>query len=180
MELLILCLFFAGVFWLGYIYFCNVECRNIGLGNFTFIDAIRIGFPIAAIVNVLRIAVVFRLNDNDDLPEYLFYISLACLALSYVLFGAFLEDFISNSQKTLTNSFGFGLTVATFFIAVGTLLADRQSWDKSTSFVKARIVLSLAHFTLLLINPAFGILASIIIIPIAMFWPTKSPVIHFE
>ncbi|MEM1312869.1 MAG: hypothetical protein AAGF07_05415 [Patescibacteria group bacterium] len=125
-------------------------------------------------------AVVFRLNDNDDLPENLFYASLGCLAFSYVLLGVFLNDFIANSQKSLTNPLGFGMTIATFFIAVGILLADRQSWDKSTAFVKARIVLSLFHFTIFIINPVLGILASSIVIPIAIFWPLKKPQIHIQ
>ena len=80
-------------------------------------------------------------------------------------------DFIANSQKALTGSFGFMLTVLTFLVAAGSLLLERQTWDKSVLFVKVRIVLALFHFTLLLINPVLGILSTVFFAPVSLLWP---------
>jgi hypothetical protein len=167
----LLCVFLAFIFWLSYIYFCKNDCTDTLIAGQNFLHLLQWFLPIWATINFIRLGVVFRLNDNNDEPEHLFYVSLACLTLAYVFFAVFMMDFIASSQKAENGSLGFMLTLVTFLIAVASLMADRQTWDKSVNFVKARIVLSLMHFTLLLINPGLGILASAIFVPLLLVWP---------
>jgi hypothetical protein len=51
---------------------------------------------------------------------------------------------------------------------VGSLLLDKQTWDKSTAFVKIRISMAVIELVVLLINPYLGIILAGFILPIAI------------
>lgn len=157
---------FVFLFWVLYTSFCsNTSCKEFAISQEQFIQFIQVAFPVYGIVNSLRLGLVYRLNDRDDEPESIFYISLGGLAMLYTLIGLFFSDFLARSQRSGSESSIFIITLLLFVVTVGSLLADRQTWDKSTFFVRWRVVLSLIHVIILLINPITGLMLSCVLVP---------------
>jgi hypothetical protein len=175
LEIVLLCLFLIGVFWFFYTSFCaQSTCQDLAISETELSQVIQLTFPIAAILNSLRIGLVSILNDKDNESETLFYLSLIGLAGCYALFGLFFPEYVARSQKYTTDSPAFLLQIILLMFTVGLLLADKQTWDKSISFIKFRISCSLIHLILLIINPVIGLLAGIILVPICVLYSPVS------
>ena len=132
------------------------------------------------LLNSVRIGLVFLINDPDPEPEYLFYVSLVGLFISNILFGLFFSDFVSRAEKGQVDAPVFIAEVVVLMFTVGSLLADRQTWDKSTTFVKIRISLSILELVVLLINPYLGIILAVFVIPVSVILKGGLEIEHEE
>lgn len=165
-ELFVFSAFLIASFWILFTSFCSSDaCVSSAVDTNTLYYIIKIFLPVTAIINSLRIALVFRLNETEDETEKVFYISLFGLAFCYILVGIFFTDLLSRSQKTLTDSLSFLAIIISYLATLGGVLADRQMWDKSTFFVKWRVSLCLIHLIFFLINPIIGVVMSILVFP---------------
>lgn len=161
--------FFVGLFWFFYLSLCRADsCKSFWLSTVTQNFVISAFFITWGFLNSLRIGVVFLLNDPDDEPEILFYISLVGLFLCNLLIGLFFPDFVSRADKNQVDTPAFIALIIILMSTVASLLVDKQNWDKSTTFVKARISLTILELVVLLVNPYLGIITAVIILPLSV------------
>lgn len=162
---------FIITFWLFYQSRCNDITCTIEIDSFQVgLTLFKIFFPIWAALNSARLAVVYRLSDEDDKPETFFYWGLFSLFGCYAALNVFFVQFFSQLSSTVAKmSLDSPILIAEILLISGTLallLADTQNWDKSSFFVKARVSISLLHIVLFLISPPFGVLTWMIIVPV--------------
>jgi hypothetical protein len=158
---------FTGVFWFLYALFCtSIQCQaNIITKNQIYL-VFQFAIPFAALINSLRIAVVFMKNDPDTEFEPFFYFSLMTLFASFTIFGINFQQFAQRDNINFINSPILFSLILTTLLTVLLLLIDKKTWDKSISFVRFRISLSLFQLIFLLINPLFGLILIFIISPL--------------
>lgn len=166
-EIVGLIIMILSVFWFLYTLVCtSIQCRSSIITYNNVINIFQFAIPFGALINSLRIATVFRKNDPDSDPEPLFYISLITLFISFSVFGYNFDQFLDRNSISFINSPILFALVASTLITVLLLLADKKTWDKSISFVRFRISLSLLELIILLINPVIGIILLFIILPL--------------
>jgi hypothetical protein len=175
-EVLYLCFYVILVFWFLYTGFCGESCSDVSfsvelLDIFAFLI-----FAGWGILSSVRTGLTFLLDDDDDEPETVFYVSLGGLALSYVIFGLFFDDFIKSIFGDFTSSSVILASVVTLLATVVGFLADKRTWDKVSTFVKLRITLSLLLIISLIISPVFGVILSALFIPISILLSDKKDV----
>ncbi len=161
--------FFVALFWFFYLSLCKASsCSSFLISNEVQNTLIALFFFIWGALNSLRIGLVFLLNDKDEKPENLFYISLVGLFLCNLLIGIFFTEFVSRSEKNQVDTPSFIALIIILMSTVASLLADRQTWDKSTAFVKFRISLTILELVILLVNPFLGIFTAIFVLPVSI------------
>lgn len=169
LELAFAGIFTVLIFWIFYKVLCyDVVCQQVNITQQQLVSLLQFILPLVGLLNSLRIGLLFVLNDKDKIPETFFYLGLIGLFISYSIFGLFFNSFLYRGENTLADSPVLIIQVFVLLITISLLLADRQTWDKSTAFIRLRISLSLIHLVLFLINPVIGLLASVIIIPISV------------
>ncbi len=172
-EVFYLCFYVILVFWFLYTGFCGEDCRDISFGAEGVGLIALFVFAGWGILSSLRTAVTFWVNDIDDEPETLFYVSLGGLALSYTTFGLFFEEFIKSIFGDFTSSPVILASIVILLSTVIGFLADKRTWDKVCTFVKLRITLSLLLIISLIISPILGIILSAFFIPTSILLSDK-------
>jgi hypothetical protein len=161
--------------WLFYSQFCNTQSCNLNSPTQEniklFIQSFFLAFGFS---NSIRLASVFLINDPDEDPEDRYYLSLMGLTICYSLIGFFFENFSQIALRTSRESPIFIFTLFTFALTVISILSERGIWDKFTIFLKFRVSYSLLNIILLIFNPGFGIILSILFLPVIVFWPEKN------
>jgi hypothetical protein len=169
LEVLFTAIFFVVIFWFFYLSLCKADtCKEFWITNQVQNIIVGIFFSVWGLLTSLRIGVVFLLNDPDPEPEYLFYLSLVGIFLSNLLFGLFFNDFVLRAENNQSDTPSFIALILVLMTTVGSLLLDKQTWDKSTAFVKIRISMAVIELVVLLINPYLGIILAGFILPIAI------------
>jgi len=172
-EILLLAVFLTFFGWFFYTNYCVANCTVNTFESQYFITFIQFSFIIFAVVNSLRIGLVYLIHDPDDEQETLFYLSLFGLFLSYTIYGIYYPTFLALSSRTQIDS---PILFVELILLGGTVLSflnEKDIWEKSNFFVKFRISLSFLHLLLLIINPQIGIFASIIIFPLMVLARNK-------
>jgi hypothetical protein len=165
-EVALLCGLLVTVFWYLYTGNCpNEACSDIAINYSVFRLMMAIVFPIASIIGSLRIASVFMLIDPDEQKENWFYISLAGIATSYSFFGIFYNAFYERVAKNMGDNWVLLSMLVLLIFTVGSLLREKQTWDKSNFFIKFRVSFNLINLILLVINPVAGLLLTILFTP---------------
>jgi len=161
--------FFIALFWSFYLSLCSADsCSSFLISNSTQNTIITLFFSVWGLLNSLRIGLVFLLNDDDERVENLFYISLVGLFLCNLIIGLFFTEFVARTEKNQVDTPSFIALIIVLMSTVASLLADKQTWDKSTPFVKYRISLTILELVILLVNPFLGIFSAIIVLPISI------------
>ncbi|NJL96353.1 hypothetical protein HC766_05265 [Candidatus Gracilibacteria bacterium] len=155
---------------------CQEFCSPANVNTNFAILLIRLSFILGGLIYTTRIIAIYLIFDDNPQSETGFYISMAAIASSFVLYGIFINQI---QLKPAINNFSSILTfilTGLFLIASTSLLADKQSWHQSNSFVRARISLSLFFLALLLVSPTLGLMSALVFIP--LFLLIRTPKIN--
>jgi hypothetical protein len=165
--------FFIYLTSIGYIIYTNWVCQNqICDLNVNRVDIgllIQIAFTISGIINSIRIALVYEINDRDPKPEKWFFFALILLAFTYSIFGYYFKSDISGFIKYSDNVIAFSILALSMFISIAIFLTDKQTWHKNSFFVQTRITLCIINQIILFISPVLGFFSTLVFIPALMF-----------
>lgn len=166
-EIIILAVFLTVI----YLLFVGSGCKGDFCNETTFTENIlfsllSVSFLLIGILNSVRIALDFYILDEDPEIEYLFYTSLIGMAISYGLIGFFYREIAMVSLKRMAPNMFFYSQVLILVVSVVSFFTEPHIWKKANYNIKSRTLLSFIHIILLLTNPPFGVLSSVIITPI--------------
>jgi hypothetical protein len=117
------------------------------------------------VINSLRVASFYYVTDPDRKPEVFFYASLICLGIAFVIFGidpSGFEEVIGRRSANTPNFLGYVLFLG---IAIFSFFSEAGIWSKLVPYLKLRVGLSYLLAIICLINPTFGLLAALPLIP---------------
>jgi hypothetical protein len=158
---------------ISYIIYNNWYCQNqICDLNVNRVDIgllIQIAFTLSGIINSIRIALVYEINDRDPRPERWFFFALVLLAITYSIFGFYFRSDISGYINYSDNIIAFGFLAFSMFTSIAIFLTDKQTWHKNSFFVQTRITLCIINQVVLFISPVVGFFSTLIFLPAMMF-----------
>jgi hypothetical protein len=143
--------------------FCELNVNRVDIGMI-----IQLAFTLSGILNSVRIALVYELNDRDPKPEKWFFFGLVLMALTYSLFGFYFRSDISGFIQYYDNRLAFFLLVFSMFSSITIFLTDKQTWHTNSFFVQMRITLCILNQIILFISPVIGFFCTLIFIPVMM------------
>jgi uncharacterized YccA/Bax inhibitor family protein len=143
-------------------------CKSTSITKDVLSTILTFSLPIVGILNSIRTAVVYKLNDPDNIPENLFYSSLIGFSLFYLILGIFNSHYIGLVEKTTLSKSFWLIGIIIFAISFVFVLADRMTWHKAPNFIKWRLALTIIHQTSFIMSIYLGLMFSIFIFPLAM------------
>jgi hypothetical protein len=171
-ELMGFSLVATGGMYLLYTNYCqSLFCQSISPDQLTFNLSIKVIVVMAAIINSLRIGLLYNLTDPDRHVEYLFYTSLGFMAASFIIFGFNFVAFDQLTGRKITFDPYFFAYISTFGATLLLYLGERNIWNKSNLVVKFRMSLSFLLLVLIIINPTLALLSSMILVPLQVLSP---------
>lgn len=157
------------IIFLYYFNSCRPDCTEIINNNDLAYSIISYSFIIGAVLNSLRIFVIFKLFDNNPSSQNGLYLSLICACISLILYGLFHRTVYSSNMVESYNPVFWGSQIILFIISCSSLLVDKKSWHQSNHFVRVRLSITLFYLAVLLISPLASTITIIIVLPFLIF-----------
>lgn len=147
----------------------NNVCREVlTIDGSLYMTVIKYILPIFGFLSLFRVGLNHFGNKRNGKFNPTFYLSLVLLLGCYAVFSYFAKDFYYfyldpdsphiDSPYVMYTLFLFGITCIM-------LLKDKKTWDKSTFFVKTRIIFYVFHLALMIINIKIGVLSFALFTP---------------
>lgn len=177
-ELFCLAVFFAT--FIIAIYYLDTDCILVSckktFGGFPldinfYNVVVKYILPSFVSIGCTRMGLNFFANRRDSYFHLSFYASLLGIFLSFLLFGLNASEFayFHIKSKVQIDSVYIVYELALFALTSALILKNKKIWDKSTFFVKIRLMFYIFQIVLLVINMNLAISFFAISCPILIF-----------
>jgi hypothetical protein len=146
---------------------CDSElCQRLVFSEGQFFRYLSSLIIVFGVVNGLRIATMYYVTDPDRKPEYFFYTSLICLSLAFIIFGFDPSGFEAVIGRRSANTPNFLFYMLSLGVATFSFFSEPNIWTKLVPYLRLRVGFSFFLAIICLINPTFGLVAAILLVPV--------------
>jgi hypothetical protein len=129
-------------------------------------------FLFFSILNSVRIISTIVLNQGYYKRQALFYTGILGINFCFIMFALMFKKFDTEFVRFQSPEYLFFLFSILFTSSL--ILTDHYTWYNTPFFIKFRVSLNIIHLMFLAISPLFGILSSMILVPIGLLCQGKS------